>query len=93
MQPRIARRLRRIKAFADDAGVSVRTLHVYDRLGLLKPAEFSQSGYRLYGEPEFERLEHILALRFIGFSLDQRGIHHAKRLGLDAKVLLRRSTA
>jgi DNA-binding transcriptional MerR regulator len=71
MQPPIARRLRRIKAFADDAGVSVRTLHVYDRLGLLEPAELSESGYRLYGEPELERLEHILALRFVGFSLDQ----------------------
>jgi DNA-binding transcriptional MerR regulator len=71
MQPRAARRLRRIKAFADDAGVSVRTLHVYDRLGLLKPAELSESGYRLYGEPELERLEHILAVRFVGFSLDQ----------------------
>lgn len=63
--------LRRIKTFADDAGVSVRTLHLYDELGLLKPAALSESGYRLYGEAEFERLEHILALRFIGFNLDQ----------------------
>jgi DNA-binding transcriptional MerR regulator len=43
----------------------------YDRLGLLKPAAVSESGYRLYGEAELERLEHILALRFIGFNLDQ----------------------
>jgi DNA-binding transcriptional MerR regulator len=71
MQPRTARRLRRIKPFAEDAGVSVRTLHVYDRLGLLKPAELSESGYRLYGERELERLEHIVALRFVGFTLDQ----------------------
>jgi DNA-binding transcriptional MerR regulator len=71
MQPRTARRLRRVKPFAEDAGVSVRTLHVYDRLGLLKPAELSESGYRLYGERELERLEHILALRFVGFTLDQ----------------------
>jgi MerR family transcriptional regulator, thiopeptide resistance regulator len=63
--------LRRIKAFATDAGVSVRTLHLYDRLGLLKPAELSESGYRLYGQAEFERLEQIVALRFVGLRLDQ----------------------
>jgi DNA-binding transcriptional MerR regulator len=63
--------LRRIKLFADDAGVTVRTLHLYDRIGLLKPAALSESGYRLYGEAELERLEHILALRFIGFNLEQ----------------------
>ncbi|HEV3091181.1 MAG TPA: MerR family transcriptional regulator [Candidatus Cybelea sp.] len=63
--------LRRIKAFAADAGVSVRTLHLYDRLGLLAPAATTEAGYRLYGDAEFERLEHILALRFVGFTLDQ----------------------
>ncbi len=63
--------LRRVKAFAAEAGVSVRTLHLYDRLDLLKPAALSESGYRLYGEAELERLEHILALRFVGFSLEQ----------------------
>ncbi len=63
--------LRRIKAFATEAGVSVRTLHLYDRLGLLRPAAVSDSGYRLYGEAELERLEHILALRFVGLRLDQ----------------------
>lgn len=61
----------RIKAFAAAAGVSVRTLHLYDRLGLLKPAALTESGYRLYGEAELERLEQIVALRFVGFSLDQ----------------------
>ncbi len=63
--------LRRIKAFAADAGVSVRTLHLYDRLGLLAPAAVTEAGYRLYGDAEFERLEHILALRFVGFTLEQ----------------------
>jgi DNA-binding transcriptional MerR regulator len=64
-------RLRRIKAFAIEAGVSVRTLHLYDRIGLLRAAAVSESGYRLYGDAELEQLEHILALRFVGFSLDQ----------------------
>lgn len=49
----------------------MRTLHFYDREGLLKPAIRSGSGYRLYGEAELERLEQILALRFVGFGLDQ----------------------
>src|SRR5580700_1417259 len=62
MQTEIGR-LRRVKAFATEAGVSVRTLHLYDRLGLLWPAATSESVYRLYGDAEFERLEHILALR------------------------------
>ncbi len=63
--------LRQVKEFASEAGVTVRTLHLYDRLGLLKPAALSDSGYRMYGEAELERLEHILALRFVGFNLDQ----------------------
>ena len=70
MQPDSAK-LRQVKAFANHTGVSVRTLHLYDRLGLLRPAAVSESGYRLYGEAELERLEQILALRFLGFSLQQ----------------------
>jgi DNA-binding transcriptional MerR regulator len=66
-----AARLRRIKEFAGEAGVTVRTLQFYDRLGLLKPAALSEGGYRLYGETQLERLEHIMALRFVGFNLDQ----------------------
>lgn len=64
-------RLRQVKEFASEAGVTVRALHLYDRLGLLKPAALSDSGYRMYGQAELERLEHILALRFVGFNLDQ----------------------
>ncbi len=66
-----AAKLRRITEFARDAGVTVRALHLYDRLGLLKPAALTESGYRLYGEPELARLEQILALRFVGFTLEQ----------------------
>jgi DNA-binding transcriptional MerR regulator len=71
MMPIQSSELRQVKAFAAQAGVSVRTLHLYDRLGLLEPAAVSESGYRLYGEPELERLEQILALRFVGFTLEQ----------------------
>jgi len=64
-------RLRRITEFARDAGVTVRALHLYDRFDLLKPAALTESGYRLYGEAELARLEQILALRFVGFTLEQ----------------------
>ena len=66
-----AARLRRITEFARVAGVTVRALHLYDRLDLLKPAALTASGYRLYGEAELTRLEQILALRFVGFTLEQ----------------------
>src|SRR6202035_4303475 len=45
----------RAKEFAEQAGVTVRTLHLYDQMGLLPPAERTESGYRLYGERELER--------------------------------------
>lgn len=44
-------------------GVSVRTLHYYDEMGLLKPCEVTESGYRLYSERELKRLQQILFLR------------------------------
>jgi DNA-binding transcriptional MerR regulator len=50
--------------------VTVRALHHYDRLGLLRPSR-TPSGYRLYGTPELERLEQIVALKFIGIPLKQ----------------------
>ncbi|MGA3203407.1 MAG: MerR family transcriptional regulator, partial [Bryobacteraceae bacterium] len=54
--------------FADLAGVTVRTLHHYDRLGLLRPRR-TESGYRVYRESDLERLEQIVALKFVGLPL------------------------
>jgi len=65
-----AHRLYRAQQFADLAGVTVRTLHHYDQLGLLQPHR-SQSGYRLYRERDLERLEQIVALKFLGIPLKQ----------------------
>ncbi len=56
--------------FARLAGVTVRTLHHYDRLGLLR-AKRNGSGYRLYAACDLERLEHIVALKFLGVPLKQ----------------------
>ncbi|HYM25344.1 MAG TPA: MerR family transcriptional regulator [Vicinamibacterales bacterium] len=59
----------RIREFASLAGVTVRALHHYDRIGLLKPGERSQSGYRLYRDADFVRLEQIVVLKFLGLPL------------------------
>lgn len=50
-------------------GVSVRTLHHYDAIGLLKPAQISESGYRLYDADSLARLQAILLFRELQFSL------------------------
>lgn len=60
-----------VKAVADLAGISVRTLHHYDEIGLLKPAQMTDVGYRLYGSSELERLQQILFFRELGFSLQE----------------------
>ncbi len=59
-----------VKKFADLTGVSVRTLHYYDEIGLLKP-EFidEQNGYRFYGETSLARMQEILFYRELDFSL------------------------
>jgi DNA-binding transcriptional MerR regulator len=59
-----------VQEFAELAGVTVRALHHYDRLGLLKPRR-TQAGYRLYGLRDLERLEQIVALKFLGIPLKQ----------------------
>lgn len=64
-------KLFKAREFAGLTGVTVRALHHYDRIGLLKPSRYSQSGYRLYRESDVARLEQIVALKFIGFSLKQ----------------------
>ena len=57
--------------FAQRAGVTIRALHHYDRLGLLKPSGRTKAGYRVYSDRDFARLEQIVALKFIGFPLFQ----------------------
>jgi DNA-binding transcriptional MerR regulator len=64
-----ARRQFKAHEFAKLAGVTVRALHHYDRLGLLKPSGYTGAGYRLYGERDFVRLQQIVTLKFIGLSL------------------------
>ncbi|HEV3141051.1 MAG TPA: MerR family transcriptional regulator [Vicinamibacterales bacterium] len=63
----------RIQEFATLAGVTVRALHHYDRLGLLEPSGRSDAGYRLYRDCDFARLEQIVVLKFLGLPLKQIG--------------------
>jgi DNA-binding transcriptional MerR regulator len=58
----------RVHEFAELSGVTVKTLHHYDRLGLLRPQR-TAAGYRLYASSDLVRLEQILALKTIGFAL------------------------
>jgi phosphoribosylaminoimidazole-succinocarboxamide synthase len=62
-----------VKKFALLAGVSVRTLHYYDELGLLKPRYRRENGYRLYDEESIILLQQIMFFRELGFSLDEIG--------------------
>ncbi len=50
-------------------GVSIRTLQYYDTIGLLKPAEYTESGYRMYDDTSLERLQQILLFRELEFPL------------------------
>ncbi len=58
-----------VKQVASMAGVSVRTLHHYHHIGLLRPHTVTEAGYRLYGQEELERLQQILFHRELGFAL------------------------
>lgn len=65
------RKVFRSGEFAARAGVSIRTVRYYDRIGLLKPSGRSEAGQRLYSEGDFARLQQILTLKLIGLSLDE----------------------
>jgi MerR family transcriptional regulator, thiopeptide resistance regulator len=67
----VDRRFYRTGQFARKADVSLRTLRYYDKEGLLAPTGHSESGYRLYTDADLGALQQILALRFLGFALDE----------------------
>lgn len=64
-------KLYKIKEVSDLAGVTVRTLHHYDSINLLKPRFINNNGYRFYGDEELEKLQQILFFRELDFSLDE----------------------
>jgi MerR family transcriptional regulator, thiopeptide resistance regulator len=62
-----------VKQLAAISGVTVRTLHHYDEIGLLKPASVGTNGYRYYGRKELHRLQRILFHRELGVPLSEIG--------------------
>ncbi len=63
--------MKTVKQAAELAGVSVRTLHHYDAIGLLKPSRVTDAGYRLYDDEALRRLQSILLYRRLQFSLEE----------------------
>jgi len=57
--------------FAHKASVTARTLRFYDKVGLLSPSEYTGAGYRLYSDEDLWSLQQILALKFLGLSLEE----------------------
>jgi len=74
-------------------GVSIRTLQYYDKIGLLKPANHSESGYRLYNDADMERLQQILLFKELEFPLKEIKIiinssDYNKNKALDQQIKL-----
>ena len=61
--------MRTVKEVSDLTGVSIRTLHYYDTIGLLHPTTVTDAGYRLYDDTALERLQHIMLFRELEFPL------------------------
>jgi len=81
-----------VGAVARLAGVTVRTLHHYDEIGLLTAGDRSDAGYRRYSEADLDRLQRILFYRELGFGLDQIKVVMADGTA-DAVAHLRRQHA
>jgi len=61
----------KVGELARRTGLTVRTLHHYDEIGLLKPSLHSEAGYRLYTAADVARLQQVLSLRQLGFALEE----------------------
>ena len=63
--------MKTVKEVSRITGVSVRTLHHYDAIGLLKPTQITEAGYRLYDDTALKRLQSILLFRELEFPLQE----------------------
>jgi DNA-binding transcriptional MerR regulator len=88
----VSGRQRRVGEVAAATGVTVRTLHHFDEIGLLVPSARSDAGYRLYGAGDLRRLYRILALREVGLPLGEIGAAPEAE-GNDPRPALRRHLA
>jgi DNA-binding transcriptional MerR regulator len=84
--------LLKVGELARRTGLSVRTLHHYEEMGLLAPTHRTSSGHRLYGEAEIAQLQKILALKKLGMSLEEiRGWLSNGRFGVIDAVRVQRT--
>lgn len=90
----------KVKELADLVGISVRTLHYYDEIGLLRPASTTEAGYRLYSNDNLERLQEILFFRELDFSLkeikeiiESPSYERQKALEMQHQMLLKKKEA
>ena len=60
-----------IGEFSEKTGISIRTLHYYDEIGLLQPKKNPTSGHRIYRHQDAITLQKILSLKFLGYNLDK----------------------
>ncbi|MCY3054869.1 MerR family transcriptional regulator [Aerococcus sp. CDC-944-U94] len=63
--------MKTVKEVSEMAGISVRTLHYYDKIKLLKPSKRSASGYRLYSDEDLKKIQYILLFKELEFSLKE----------------------
>ena len=76
--------MKTISQVAELTGVSVRTLQYYDEIGLLKPSELTQSGYRLYNDEALQKLQAVA-----NFATEDLGIHNEdSSIMIDAKCII-----
>src|SRR4051794_21094119 len=61
----------KVGELARRTGLTVRTLHHYDEIGLLRPSLHTESGHRLYTGRDIARLQQVISLRQLGFSLEE----------------------
>jgi len=90
-----------IGEFAEKAGVTLRTLRYYDKIDLMKPTSYNDAGHRLYSNQDFARLQQVLTLKFIGFSLNEikkitesdiTDENFVKSLEIQKKIMKQRAT-
>ena len=71
----------KVKEVSQLTGVSIRTLHHYDAIGLLTPDDLTEAGYRLYSDDNLATLQQILFFRELGFPLKKiQGTTHKSRI-------------
>lgn len=69
------------------AGVSIRTLQYYDKIGLLHPTGYTEAGYRLYDDTELERLQHIQNMIDFALGVKMLGVKHMDFKAFDKSKL------